>query len=206
MIANDPSPDDANDASSSKIPDMTSSTEPDAATPDDSRSPHSPTSARPEWAPGIPGWWIVFAMFTFAITIIVLLFLYWELYTRPFREVQVAIAEAFPKSQPQVVGGKHKSHRPDAKSEMRIVIQVANDPRTDDKQSAQIALRLARIAAEHHDLSAYDLLDIILVHRVPERDPQVWSRSLPVAEWRDLPAEAAPLAPSQDPAAPAAPM
>lgn len=168
-----------------EVKDM-SSAESDDIAPQD---PRSPGPARAEWAAGIPGRTVVFAMFTFAITIIVMLFLYWELYTRPFRDVQVAIAREFPKSQPQVIGGKHKSHRSEARSEMRIVIQVASDPRTDEAQSAQIARRLAQIANELHDLSAYEVLDVILVHRVPERDPQVWSRSLPVAQWRELPVE-----------------
>ena len=176
------------------------------AEPDSEKSPPAP-STQADWAPGIPGRKVVFAMFGFAITIIVLLFLYWELYTRPFRDVQVAIAKEFPKSQPQVVGGKHKSHRPDAKSEIRIVIQVASDPRANEAQSAQIARRLAQIASEHHDLSAYDLLDVILVHRVPERDPQAWSRSLPVNEWRELPEEtSAPDASRAPPDKPASPM
>jgi len=151
-----------------------------------SPSPESDPAASPirkDRAPGIPGSKVVFAMFAFAISIIVALFAYWHFYTRPFREVQVAIAAAYPGSLPQVVGGKHKSHQANARAELRIVVRVPSDPRTDEAASETTARRLVGIAREHHDLSRYEQLEVILVHRVPEGDPQHWSMSRSIAEW-----------------------
>lgn len=146
----------------------------------------TPAPIRRDRAPGLPGHRVVFGMFGFATLIVVLLFAYWHFYTRPFRDVQVAIAAVYPDSLPQVIGGKHKSHKTDARAELRIVVRVPTDPRVDVPASEAMSLRLVGIAEKHHDLSRYQQVDVILVHRVPEGEPQHWNRSLPVAEWRTL--------------------
>lgn len=166
--------------------------------------PSSESAASPlrrDRAPGLSGQKVVFGMFGFAALIVATLFAYWHFYTRPFRDVQVAIADVFPGSQPQVIGGKHKSHKSDARAELRIVVRVPSDPRVDVAASEGMALRLVGIAEKHHDLSRYQQVDVILVHRVPESEPQHWNSSRPVAEWRTLlaapgPKDAAPAEPA----------
>lgn len=112
-------------------------------------------------------------MFGFGILMTGLLWLYWELYTRPFRPLQSAIVEAFPDSSPRVVGGQHKSHRGLHPRLLRIVVRVEFDPHgAADDVIEHYRSTLAQLAEAHVDLSVYDTLEIHLVHRVPEGETQ----------------------------------
>lgn len=126
---------------------------------------------------------VVIGMFAFGIVMVASLWLYWELYTRPFRALQNAIHAEFPNSSPRVIGGKPKSHRADSPETLRIISRVYFDPETDEPRAEAMAARLAALAADHHDLTKYQLLEIHLEQRVPEGETRHWSISRPVAEW-----------------------
>jgi hypothetical protein len=125
------------------------------------------------------------AMFAFGALLTSALYLYWELHTRPFRPLQDALVAEFPDFTPRVIGGRHKSHRAAAPNTLRIVLLVDFNPKAESaaSRSEQIASRLAELAGQHHDVSAYDILEIHLVHRVPEAEDESWSRSASPAEW-----------------------
>ncbi|MGD9857154.1 MAG: hypothetical protein AB7U20_19585, partial [Planctomycetaceae bacterium] len=58
-------------------------------------------------------------------------------------------------------------------STLRIVIQVAFDPNAAaDSEIERQTSRLLALAAEHLDLSAYEKVEIHLVRRVPEAEPE----------------------------------
>jgi hypothetical protein len=124
-------------------------------------------------------------MFAFGALLTSALYLYWELHTRPFRPLQDAIAAEFPDFTPRVIGGRHKSHREAAPNTLRIVLLVDFNPNTElaAPRSGQIASRLAELAGRHQDVTRYDILEIHLVHRVPEAEDESWSRSASPAEW-----------------------
>ncbi|MBL8851389.1 MAG: hypothetical protein JNG89_17025 [Planctomycetaceae bacterium] len=126
---------------------------------------------------------VVIGMFVFGITMVAGLWLYWELYTRPFRELQNAINTEFPGSSPRAIGGKEKSHRTDNPATLRIIVRVYFDPNAETDRSDNMAAQLAAIAREHHDVSQYDNLEIHLEQRVPEAESRHWSVSKPVSEW-----------------------
>jgi len=130
---------------------------------------------------------VVLGMLLFGVTMVAALWLYWEMYTRPFRPLQNAIHAEFPNSSPRVIGGKPKSHRADSISTLRIICRVYFDPETDTAQSEAMAARLASLAAEHHDLSQYELMEIHLEQRVPEQASRHWSVSKPIDEWTASP-------------------
>ena len=50
-----------------------------------------------------------------------------------------------------------------------------------------MAARLASLAAQHHDLSQYELMEIHLEQRVPEQASRHWSVSKPIDEWTASP-------------------
>jgi hypothetical protein len=131
----------------------------------------------------ISGRAVVLAMFGFGILVVGTMYLYWDLYTRPFRALQNAIAAEFPGSSPRAIGGRHKSHKEGSPETLRIIVRVDFDPQADEQRSQAHAQRLAEIAAAHHDVSRYELLEVHLIHRQPEQDTQHWSMSRPVAEW-----------------------
>jgi hypothetical protein len=132
----------------------------------------------------ISGRKVVAGMFTFATTIIVLLFAYWHFYTKPFHELQAAIAERFPMSLPRAIGGKHKSHKEDSRATMRIIIRVAFDPSIETEKSDLYGRILAKLADQYHGLSQYEMLQIRLLHRVPEKEWETWEVDKPIEEWR----------------------
>lgn len=137
---------------------------------------------------------VVAAMFGFALLIILALYGYWDLYTRPFRPLQYALAEAYPGSSPRVVGGQHKSHKPGGKNTLRIVMRVPEgdfDPEADIEKRDARSLEVVDIAATFVDIADYEVLELHLFRPVPEKQPLRWSVSRPVEEWQDLLADAA---------------
>lgn len=131
----------------------------------------------------------VLGMLGFGLLMVAVLWLYWELYTRPFRPLQNAIAAAYPGSRPSVIGGKHKSHQSGHPNTLRLVLQMPMDdfdPQTHPEMRDQRALELARLAEKYVSLSSYELLEIHLVQRPPEQPHRHWSISRPIAEWKKL--------------------
>lgn len=130
----------------------------------------------------------VLGMFAFGLVMVGLLWTYWELYTRPFRPLQNAIAAAYPGSRPSVIGGQHKSHQPGSPRILRIVLQMPeNDfnPVTETGQREERAVHLVRLAKKTVDLTAYDEIEVHLVQRLPEQPQRLWSISRPVSEWAE---------------------
>lgn len=152
------------------------------------------------------GTWMVVIMFVFAFSMIGLMFLYWELHTRPFRPLQEAIGSRYPNSMPRVIGGKHKSHQRDSQATLRMVISVPFDPTdglprpadikldeadrvtlTDEMtvipQVDQVFASLLHLAKSTTDLTGYEVIEIFLEHRRPEKSARVLSSKRPSATW-----------------------
>lgn len=128
----------------------------------------------------------VLIIFGFGLLMVGALWLYWELYTRPFRPLQNAIAARFPDCRPNVIGGQYKSHQTGTPRILRVVLQMPTDdfdPTVEIEQSEERALELARLTSQYISLSAYDVLEIHLVQRLPEQSPRHWSRSRGTGEW-----------------------
>lgn len=163
------------------------------------------------------GTWMVVLMFAFALSMIGLMFLYWELHTRPFRALQMAIGARHVNSMPRVIGGKNKSHKPQSQARLRMIILVDFDPTaglprpekseledenkfslTDEMQpDARVEKyhgSLLHLAKQHTDLSQYELIEIFLEYRRPEkatrtlfteRTKEAWFQRIPVDPWID---------------------
>jgi len=166
-----------------------------ASLPDD----EPPTDSAEEFATddssGVPvsrfsaGRWTVIGMLLFGVTLVGALWIYWDQYTRPFRPLQQAIAQAYPTAQPYVVGGKAKSHLNLSPSTLRIVLQQSADdfdPLGDEAKSLNRAINLYHLAQQHQDLSKYEDLEVHLVQPVPEKPSRVFSLKLPLTEWKEL--------------------
>ncbi|MFG0335329.1 MAG: hypothetical protein ACF8TS_18375 [Maioricimonas sp. JB049] len=136
----------------------------------------------------ISGRWVVLGMLLFGLLMTGSLAVYWELYTRPFRPAQLAIAERFPGSQPRVVGGRYKSHIKGNPEVLRVVTRVKFDPSTDEPRARERAALLFDIIAEHVDLDAYEVLEIHLYQLLPEDELRKWALKQPLEDWQQPPA------------------
>lgn len=131
----------------------------------------------------VSGRLVVISMFAFGLLVTGALWLYWELYTRPFRQLQEAIVREMPNSNPRVIGGRQKSHEAGNPATLRVVIRVKFNPQEEEAQAQQLARRLAQLIADHHDLSTYQVLEIHLYESLPEEELHLWSQAKPISEW-----------------------
>jgi hypothetical protein len=133
----------------------------------------------------VSGKLVVVGMFAFGLLMTGLLYAYWDLHTRPFRPLQEAIAKSIPKSSPRVIGGKHKSHQKAAQNTLRIIVQVDYNPleASNEARRDELARTILQLARTHHDVSPYELIELHLEHRVPERPNVVWSSKRTPTEW-----------------------
>lgn len=113
----------------------------------------------------IPGKYIVLALLALGVTSSAVMWTYWKLHLAPFLPLQRAIFAQYPKSLPRVEGGRNKR----GPMTLRIVFQAAFLPVRDDPRTQATLESLCQLARQHHDLAPYELLEIFLVWREPER-------------------------------------
>jgi hypothetical protein len=126
-------------------------------------------------------------MLSFGVLMVSMLWGYWELYTRPFRGLQLAIAKQYPHSSPRVIGGRPKSHLPGSPKILRVIVNIPPEDfniETETSRSQQRAEELAQLTATVQDLSKYDQLEIHLVQRLPEQASRHWAIARPVENWK----------------------
>ena len=133
------------------------------------------------------GRWVVLGMFGFGIIATAVLWLYWELHTRPFRPLQEAIVRAFPGSNPRVQGGQEKIHQGTPRI-MLVVMRVDFDPVAREAEAQRVAAQVAGLARQHQDLRRYEWIDIGLFQPLSERDPRMRTVRLPAADSPAAPA------------------
>lgn len=152
------------------------------------------------------GTWMVLIMFAFAFAMIGMMYLYWELHTRPFRPLQIAINDRFPNSMPRVMGGKHKSHQPENVAKLRMIVAVDFDPTfelprpasqgkgeedrltldetmTVSPQVEHLYGSLLHLAKQTTDLTTYQVIEIFLEYRRPEKTSRTLYAARSKAEW-----------------------
>jgi hypothetical protein len=111
---------------------------------------------------------VVLGMLAFGLCMTGVLFLYWELHTARFREVQEALAARFPGSKPRVEGGRPKSTGEPAET-FRVVLQVSFDPEAEPARAERFVDDVLKVAADHEDLRAFETLHVHLYAPDPER-------------------------------------
>ena len=128
------------------------------------------------------GRWVVLAMFAFGTLATGGIWVYWKLHLAPFMPLQKALAAEFEKSSPRVDGGWSQSNDKQAPPLLRVVLRVPYEPEVGDVRVRQAIDHVVALTREHIDLSAYDTLEIYLVHYAPEKKPRQY-------EWRRKVAE-----------------
>jgi hypothetical protein len=138
----------------------------------------SPTATRT-----VSGRTVVISLFVFGILTTTGMWMYWQLYLKPFYPLQRALADEFTKSYPRVEGGHHR-HSPWT---LRIVLQVPFKPTEGDPQVKKMASRVLELARTHHDLSRYEVVELYLLQPDPERTPTRLKLEYRVADIRPNP-------------------
>ncbi len=126
---------------------------------------------------GIPGHYVVMGLFLAGIVATVLIFLYWDWHTRPFRSLTEAIGREFSKSLPKVEGGSHKG----SPMTLRIAMRVPFEPDEAHPETRQVVNRVVELARRHADLSRFEQFQVHLFQLAPERVAKQASFEYPIA-------------------------
>lgn len=126
----------------------------------------------------ISGTTVVIAMILAGLAATAVMFVYWDLHTRPFRPLTEAIGRTFKHSLPKVEGGRHKK----GPMTLRIAMRVPFSP-NDDEPAAQETLRtVCGLIRRHQDLTGYEKVQIHFFQMVPEEAAKSKSFELTPAE------------------------
>ena len=117
---------------------------------------------------------VVLGMFLFASLISSGLWIYFELHTRPFRELTDQLGETFPHSSPRVEGGKAGLHKQTARV-LRIVMRISYNPYEDEQRFLKQQSEILSIASQKKRLNQYDECEIHLFYQPAELKAQVRS-------------------------------
>jgi hypothetical protein len=122
-----------------------------------------PTSSASE--PGIPGWWVVLGMFALGLAATAVIFIYWDLHTKPFRPLTEAIGREYRHSLPKVEGGRHKG----SANTLRVAMRVPFVPTESSPEAHRVVNRVVELAREHADLARFEKLEVHLIQVAPEQ-------------------------------------
>lgn len=126
----------------------------------------------------IPGYWVVLGMFLMASVGTAIIFVYWEMHTRPFRPLTEAVGREFRHSLPKVEGGRHKQ----GPVTLRIAMTVPFKPVKGVEETDAVVRRVIELARQHTDVSRFEVLEVYLIQRLPESEAVTESFKYPVTE------------------------
>ena len=119
----------------------------------------------PKRSQRISGQYLVIGLLLLGIAATVLMFVYWDQHTRPFRPLREAIGREFRHSRPNVEGGRHKGRGPWT---LRISMSVEFPPAEDSPQANKIADRVLEIIHQEHDEKEFEKIEINLIQFIPQ--------------------------------------
>lgn len=113
----------------------------------------------------ISGKWVVLAMFIAGLMGTALIFVYWEQHTRPFRSLTETLGREYRHSTPKIEGGRYKS----GPMTLRVSLQLPFRPVREAIETQTVIQRVLEITREQADLRPYEVLELHLIQRVPEK-------------------------------------
>lgn len=118
------------------------------------------------WPPrrAIPGKFVVLGMLLLGSAATLVMYLYWDLHTKPFRPLTEAIGRTIKNSLPKVEGGRHKQ----GPMTLRVALRVPFPPAADDPKTEELLARVRELIRQHQDLTGYEQVQIHLFQVVPE--------------------------------------
>ncbi len=116
-------------------------------------------------SPEISGKWVVLAMFIAGLMGTAVIFVYWEQHTRPFRALTEALGREYRHSTPKIEGGRYKT----GPMTLRVSLQLPFRPVREAVETQAVIHRVLEITREQADLRPYEVLELHLIQRVPEK-------------------------------------
>jgi hypothetical protein len=113
----------------------------------------------------ISGKGVVLAMFVAGLIGTALIFIYWERHTRPFRALTETLGREFRHSTPKIEGGRYKQ----GPMTLRVSLQMPFRPVREAVETQGVIARVLEITRTQADLRPYEILEIHLIQRVPEK-------------------------------------
>lgn len=129
-----------------------------------SEPPNDTMNSRPP-ARVLSGRSLVIGMLLMGISATVVMFIYWDQHTRPFRSLREAIGREFRHSRPNVEGGRHKGRGPRM---LRISMSVDFPPAEDTTHANDVFQRVLEITRQIQDMREFDKIEVNLIQIVPE--------------------------------------
>jgi hypothetical protein len=126
----------------------------------------------------LSGRWVVVWMFALGIVATAVIFIYWELHTRPFRPLTEAIGREYRHSLPKVEGGRHKG----SANTLRIAMRVPFVPLESTVETQQQVNRVVELARQHARVADFEVLEVHLIQLAPEQAAVQRSFSYPTAQ------------------------
>jgi len=112
----------------------------------------------------ISGTKVVISLLMLGLLATSVIYIYWDLHTRPFRPLTEAIGRTFKYSLPKVEGGRHRKNP----AILRIALRVPFPPGVDEKQTEETLRTLFGLIRQHQDLTGFEKVQIHLIQIIPE--------------------------------------
>lgn len=116
------------------------------------------------------GSYIVLAMIAAGLLTGISIWVYWKINLSAHLPLKQALAAEYKNSTPRVEIGKEKRWSPRV---FRVIMKVDFTPLEDDPRVHELEKRVIALAREHERLDDCELFVIHLVHRVPEKNPEL---------------------------------
>lgn len=117
-------------------------------------------------------------MFVLGIVATGVIFLYWDLHTKPFRPLTEAIGREYRHSLPKVEGGRHKG----SANTLRVSLRVPFVPLESHSDTQRVVNRVVELARQEANLAAFERLEIHLIQLAPEQMAVQKSFEFPVTQ------------------------
>lgn len=114
--------------------------------------------------PRVSGTAVVLGMLLLGSVATTVMYVYWDLHTKPFRPLTEAIGRTFKNSLPKVEGGRHKK----GPNTLRVALRVPFTPEVDAGRTEETLAVVQDLIRRHQDLAGYDEVQIHLFQMVPE--------------------------------------
>ena len=125
--------------------------------------PIEPQDSKPPLV--VSGRYVVIGLLVLGTIATILLFVYWDLQTKPFRPLREAIGRKFRHSRPNVEGGRPKGRGPWT---LRISMTVKFPPFEDSLRATEVFDQVVELARQYHDLAEVDRVEVNLIQFVPQ--------------------------------------
>ncbi len=135
----------------------------------------------------IPGWWVIVAMFLFGGCATAMIFIYWDMHTRPFRPLTEAVGREFRHSLPKVEGGRNKG----GPMTLRVAMRVPFKPVKGLEETEAVVRRVVELSKTHADIRQFEILEVYLIQRAPEQVAVTAAFQFPTTALLNAPVEPA---------------